>query len=358
MSELLYRPDADHVRERLRTWWDGGDIGRPMMQITAPREEPLEEVEPVPEPEGWQTDYSTSNFGYRVYLSKVACSGTYFLGDSMPAVAPDLAPNCLALFLGCRGAEREGTVWCEPFIEDPDEARFEYDPENFYWNFCLRLTREQLRLGEGKFLLQFPDLIEGLDTLAAARGTDRLLIDLVDRPEWVRCCLRSITDRYFHYYDILYDLMRDEIGGSIYWAWAPGRMVKLQCDVSAMISPGMFGDFMVPVLREMTERISYSMYHWDGPGALQHHEHLLSVENLDMLQWTPGVGAEPTWHRKWWPYYHRTFEAGKKVLAGVDSIERLKELKAEFGENFKKFLLCMNVKSPQQAELSLKVASD
>ena len=48
--------------------------------------------------------------------------------------------------------------------------RFAYDRDNFYWDFSLRLTDEQSRLGQGRFLTAFPDLIEGLDTLAAMRG--------------------------------------------------------------------------------------------------------------------------------------------------------------------------------------------
>jgi 5-methyltetrahydrofolate--homocysteine methyltransferase len=357
MAKLLYRPDMDDVRELLTTWWNGGDIGRPAMQITAPREKPLEDIPAMPEPENWVTNYSTSNFEYRVNLSARACVNNWYLGEAVPLVAPDLAPNCLALFLGCRGKDMPGTVWCEPFIDDPAEAAFKYDPENFYWDFCLRLAREQLRLGKGKFLLQFPDLIEGLDTLAAMRGTEELLYDLVERPEWVHSCMRSITDRYFHYYDILYDMIRDEVGGSIFWAWAPGRMAKFQCDFSAMIGPGMFGEFMVPVLTEMCERVSYCMYHWDGPGALKHHDHLLSIPRLTMLQWTPGAGQPPTWDKCYWPYYHKTFEAGKKMLIGCDNIETLKALKKEFGQKLKQFLINMHAGSPQQAEEILKIAS-
>ena len=51
--------------------------------------------------------------------------------------------------------------------------------------------------------------------------------------------------------------MRDEVGGSCYWVWAPGRTAKFQCDFSAMISPAMFNEFMLPVLGEMCERVSY-----------------------------------------------------------------------------------------------------
>ncbi|MBM3277273.1 MAG: hypothetical protein FJY95_04225 [Candidatus Handelsmanbacteria bacterium] len=56
------------------------------------------------------------------------------------------------------------------------------------------------------------------------RGTEELLAHLIARPEWVHACLRQITDRCFHYYNLLYDLMRDEVGGSIFWLWAPGGL--------------------------------------------------------------------------------------------------------------------------------------
>jgi len=358
LSGLLYREDMDDVRKRLTVWWNGGDIGRPAMQIRVPRPKPLEAIPAMPPPKGWVTRYSTSNFDYRVNLSARANISAYFLGEAVPCVAPDLAPNCLALYLGCHGVEMPDTVWCEPCMSRPEEARFEFDPRNFYWDFCLRLGREQLRLGKGKFLIQFPDLIEGLDTLSAMRGNEKLLVDLIERPDWVHRCLRQITDRYFHYYDILYDLFRDEVGGSVFWAWAPGRMAKFQCDFSAMISPAMFGEFMAPVLREMCERVSYCMYHWDGPGALGHHDHLLAIPGLKMLQWTPGAGVEPCHHRRWWPIYHKSVEAGKKLFVSCDNAESLKALKREFGPKLKQFMIVMGAKTLAQADELLKIAGD
>ncbi len=360
MTDLLYRPDMDDVRERLTTWWRGGDIGRPAMQITAPRREPLafEGLAAMPEPEGWVTHYSTSDFDYRVNSQARHFLGHHSLAEHVPATSPDLAPNCLALYLGCQGVEMPDTVWCEPCFERPEDATFRYDPDNFYWDFTLRLAGELLRLGQGKFLVAFPDLIEGLDTLAAMYGTERLLPDLIDRPDWVHACLRQITDRYFHYYDVLYDLIRDEVGGSTFWAWAPGRMVKLQCDLSAMISPEMFSEFMVPVLCEMTERISYSMYHWDGPGAIKHLDHLLTIPKLDMVQWTPGAGAESHDHPRWWPLYHRIVDAGKKVYCGTCAdLDSLRAMKKEFGPGLKQFLIDMQADSPEHAQEILDLAA-
>jgi 5-methyltetrahydrofolate--homocysteine methyltransferase len=334
----------------------GGDIGRPAMQITARRAEPLERVSAMPQPAGWVTHYSTSDYEYRVNLAARTCVGTQPLAEATPAVSPDLAPNCLALYLGRQGVEMPGTVWCKPCIDSPATASFDYDEDNPNWRFKMRLGRECVRLGEGKFLVSFPDLIEGLDTLAATRGTERLLADLVERPDWVHASLRQITDRYFRYYDALYDLIRDAVGGSVFWAWAPGRVTKRQCDFSAMISPEMFAEFMVPVLREMTERVAYSMCHWDGPGALAHHDHLLAIPHLTMLQWTPGAGVEPTDHLRWWPYYHKTVDAGKRVLISCGSLENLRALKREFGPRVKALLINVHASSGAEAEEYVRVA--
>jgi hypothetical protein len=360
MAGLKYREDMDEVRARMTTWWEGGDIGRPAMAITAPREEPIEVVPVMPEPPGWVTDYSTSNYDYRVNLAARQCIKTHYLAEAAPYVTPDLAPNCLALYLGCHGVDMPGTVWCEPVGDDIGDLRFDYDPANFYWQFSLRLGREMLHMGKGKYLLQFPDLIEGLDTLAAMRGTDRLLIDLIERPEWVQQCMRRITDRYFHYYDILYDMMRDEVGGSHFWLWAPGRLSKFQCDFSAMISPRMFKEFMLPVLTEMCERVSYSLYHWDGPGAIPHHDHLLSIPKLRMIQWTSGAGAETTGNKRWFPLYHKTIEAGKKMFIVMENVEDLEAVCREFrpGGKLKQFYLILSVPSLKEAERALAMVSE
>jgi len=354
---LLYREDIAEVYDRLTSWWNGGDIGRPALLLTAPRAEPIESIPAMPEPEGWLTGYSTRSFEYRVNLSARACAGTHYLAEAVPNVAPDLGPNCLALYLGCRGIEMPTTVWFEPCLESPEGARFERDPANFYWNFTLRLARAQLEMGRGKFLVSFPDLIEGLDTLAAMRGTEPLLRDLLDRPEWVHHALGEITERYFECYDTLYDMFKDERGGSHFWAWAPGRMSKLQCDFSAMISAEMFGEFMVPVLREMTERLDYCMFHWDGPGAIPHHDHLLSIPRLSMIQWTPGAGAPPVMSREWWPLYRKTVESGKRIiLTGFSGLDSLRALRAEFGPALRYFMIGFQAESLAEADEVLRIA--
>jgi len=332
-------------------WWHGEEIGRPLMQLCVPCAEPAEDIPVMQPPADCCPQYTTRSLEYRVNHARCHAARDQYVGDGLPNVRPCLGPNCLALYLGCTAVETPQTVWFEPCIDDPDEASFQVKPDNFYWDFQLRLVRRIVEAGEGRYITEFPDLIEGLDTLAAMRGIDALLMDLIDRPEWVAEALGQITEQYSECYDALYELVRDDVGGSHWWIWAPGRLAKLQCDISAMISAEMFGDFMVPVLREMTSRLDYSFFHWDGVGALSHHDHLLSLPDLDMIQWTPGAGKEDGLDPRWWPLYHKTIDAGKRMfIGGRVAPERLAAMRKECGRKLNRFAMSFPAKTAQEAK--------
>ena len=69
LGPLLYREDMPEVAGRFSHWWAGGDIGRPVMILSCPRQTPLESIPVMPKPEGWITDYATWDFDYRVNIA-------------------------------------------------------------------------------------------------------------------------------------------------------------------------------------------------------------------------------------------------------------------------------------------------
>lgn len=73
-------------------------------------------------------------------------------------------------------------------------------------------------------------------------------------------------------------------------SWAPGKMSKLQSDISTMISQDDYRRFVQPFIREQCQKIDYTLYHLDGVGAMHHLPALLEIEELNAIQWTPGVG--------------------------------------------------------------------
>ena len=114
-------------------------------------------------------------------------------------------------------------------------------------------------------------------------------------------------------------------------AWAPGKMTKLQSDISTMISEDDFRRFVQPFIREQCQKIDYTLYHLDGVGAMRHLPALLEIEELNAIQWTPGVGEPQGGSSKWYDLYKQILAGGKSILASWVTLDELKPLLDNIG---------------------------
>jgi len=100
-----------------------------------------------------------------------------------------------------------------------------------------------------------------------------------------------------------------------------------------MISPGMFKEFVLPPLQRQCAWLDHSMFHLDGPNCICHLDHLLTIEELDAVQWTPGAEQPGVGDPKWYDLYARVLEGGKSLqLLGVSPEEAQRILDA-FGSH-------------------------
>ncbi len=230
-----------------------------------------------------------------------------------------LGPGALATFLGADPVFEPSTVWYKPCIDDADHAPpLRFDPDSRWW----RLTDEQLRamtqMSSGRYLVGCPDLVENIDTLAALRDSQTLLLDMIERPAWVEERVWEINRAFFEAYQHIYDIIKEPDGGvafSAFSLWAPGTMAKVQCDASAMFSPAMFKQFVVPALTQQCEWLEYSMFHLDGHQCICHLDHLLAIDALDAIEWTPDPRVPSGGNACWYELYRRILSAGKSVQA-------------------------------------------
>ena len=262
--------------------------------------------------------------------------------DILPVANTQLGPGSLAAILGAQLEGGEDTIWIHPATAPtnltaaslPLRGRMvgakKTDCKSIYSPPCregqgggsaLDLHKDLLRAckqrAQGHYYVGMPDLMEGLDVLAALRGTDQVLLDTVMRPEELERELQQVNDIYFQVFDELYDIIRegDEMAFCYFSLWAPGKCSKLQSDISTMISEDDFRRFVVPYIREQCQRIPYTLYHLDGVGALRHLPALLEIEELDAIQWTPGVGQPQGGSPQWYDLYRRILDGGKSVMA-------------------------------------------
>ncbi len=251
--------------------------------------------------------------------------------DMLPVANTQLGPGSLAAILGGVFEGGEDTIWIHPDPDFTDDLRFDSNHPN--WVLHKELLKACKAKANGNYYVGMPDLMEGLDILAALKGTDKVLLDTVMQPEVLERQMQQINDIYFQVFDELYDIIRegDEMAFCYFSAWAPGKMTKLQCDISTMINEEDYRRFAQPFLREQCQKIDYTLYHLDGVGAQHHLPAILEIEELNAIQWTPGVGEPQGGSPKWYNLYRRILESGKSIMACWVTLEELRPLLENIG---------------------------
>ena len=253
--------------------------------------------------------------------------------DILPVANTQLGPGSLAAILGGVFEGGEDTIWIHPNPNYTDDITF--DPNHPNWLLHKDLLKACKQKAQGHYYVGMPDLMEGLDVLAALKGTDQVLLDTVMHPERLERQMQQINDIYFRVFDELYDIIRegDEMAFCYFSSWAPGKMSKLQSDISTMISQDDYRRFVQPFIREQCQKIDYTLYHLDGVGAMHHLPAILEIDELNAIQWTPGVGEPQGGSTKWYDLYKKILAGGKSIMACWVTLDELRPLLDNIGSD-------------------------
>lgn len=318
---MLYKENWEETKNKWSNYWKRMNSGRPLMYVVAlrPDAKPLPpELEPVDTHDRYQ------NAGRMVARFRHYCENRVFLGESFPNMSADFGPGSVASYLGSEITFHDDTIWFERCVEDwLDYPDLVFNPENKWWQAHYNLVKDVRGLAGDDFYIGMPDLMENIDVLASLRGVQDMLFDMIDEPEEVTRRIRQVSDAYFEYYDRFFELVKnDSDGGSCYTVfqiWGKGRTAKLQCDFSALMSPGNFREFIQQPLREQARRLDNVLYHLDGPDAIKHMDALMEIDEIDALQWTSGDHGPDGTLEDWDVIYDKARAAGKALWVKVYS---------------------------------------
>lgn len=339
---MRYKKNWEETKEKWTNYWKQQNTGRPVMCVIARKPEIEEaainkEIADVcrsqgkhyclPEelicktPEEKYLDPNKIVGRYRYF-----CETHEFFGESFPNMHIDFGPGCMAGYLGADITFNMDTIWFKECVEEwENQPPFVFDEHNFWFQKHLELTKRCIELAGDDFYVCVPDLMEGLDILAALRGTFNLLYDVAEEPEVVEQRTKEINSLYFSYYDRFYDLVKNEKDqGSAYMVfqiWGPGKTAKLQCDFGAMISPEHFRRFALEGLKEQASRLDNVLYHLDGPDNVRHLDTILEIDEINAIQWVPGDAGPDGTLEKWDEIYDKVISAGKSIWVKVYSGE-------------------------------------
>ena len=324
-----WKSNLEETKQRYINWWNHKGIILNMWEHFQEGVQPHAEIMP-PAP---AKDLSQKWFDpqWRAEYLDWYVAHSSLKADILPVANTQLGPGSLAAILGGVFEGGEDTIWIRPNPDFTDEIVFNLEHPN--WILHKELLKACKAKANGHYFVGMPDLMEGLDVLAALKGTDRVLLDTVMQPEILEQQMQQINDIYFKVFDELYDIIRegDEMAFCYFSSWAPGKMSKLQSDISTMISQDDYRRFVQPFIREQCQKIDYTLYHLDGVGAMHHLPALLEIEELNAIQWTPGVGEPQGGSPKWYDLYKKILACGKSVMACWVTLDELKPLLDHIG---------------------------
>ena len=123
----------------------------------------------------------------------------------------------MAAFLGCEVTLSWDTGWIEPLLTGEDLSHvfsLRLDENEPHLQFALRLLRRGVVEARDKSLVTIGAFGGVGDTLAALRGTERLLVDLIQRPDQVARAELFLMDLWCDVYDRFYEIVKDVDEGS------------------------------------------------------------------------------------------------------------------------------------------------
>ena len=343
---------TEEQKRRFTAFWNRAPIDRACLSLTAWDGAPASRA-PVSVDQQW------GDLDYREESAVYETTHTRYFAEAFPTIFTNFGPGCFAACVGSNYLFSPHTVWfdSEPyFLKDwENPPALEIDRNSGMYKLVEDFTRRFMTHGD-RFFTSITDIGGTYDIIASLRGTENLLYDLIDYPDEVKAFRNELAPLWKSYFNEYASRLIKAQGGMTSWMpiWSDTPYYPLQCDFCAMISPQMFGEFILPDLREQTEYLDRSIYHLDGIGELPHLDQLLSLPQLNAIQWTSGDGKPAVTDPCWFELYHRIQAAGKGLIllsANPDELETLFK-----GVSQKGMFITARVRDEQDAVAIVKMA--
>jgi hypothetical protein len=285
------------ICERFDRFWKGEETDRPVLFISAPKEDP-DRSAPAPERGRPEDRILPENM---VAAARRRLATTAYAAEGYPHFFVNFGPGILH---GCIGGEADfsswNTTWFPEYLDDIEEfPSLRFEPEGKWWRRIMAATNALLDEVGDELVVSITDIGGCADILASAVGSEQLLYDVVERPEVVKAAVEHCHKLWMEAYEINYAMIAPRQDVSTPW-WpilSRGRTYMTQCDFNSMIGPEAFASLFAEELGQIYSGMDEGAYHLDGIGTEVHVPALVALENLRCIQWVPAPGMSPLAHK-------------------------------------------------------------
>jgi hypothetical protein len=317
-------------KERYLGFWKREPVKRPLVGFTTLGWFPIDEfkataawpsgVELTPEmvhPEEFLDDWEN-------HLRE----GEAMADDLIRGVSPSQAIFWCCGTLGCKMRVLPGTVVSvEQSLPWEKLLGMKVDLGHPWFSKYLECIDALVKRAAGRYPVSHGTLCGPLDYAVALRGHEQTVMDMMDEPEKAARFLQEMGDVFIRYTQAAWSRIPRFMDGCYdaqYRLWSPGTIARMQEDAIAVMSPGLYREFIAPVDRRIAATFQNPFMHLHSTSMIV-MEQLLEIREIKAFEINHDVGGPPV--GKMVPYFQMVQKAGVPlIIRGDFTAEDLREL--------------------------------
>ena len=189
------------------------------------------------------------------------------------------------------------------------------DEENPWYRKYMEFLVKLAELSAGRFPVGQPIMRGVTDIVGALAGQEEMAYSLVVEQDQVRKAFNDSAKSLKKVIEDQYKIVKPFHGGyaaGFYHLWAPGPIIWYQEDLSALMSPRHFDEYLRDTSAYICEGYNYTFVHVH-PSSFFHLDGMLSLESLRAVQINKEEIGVPS-VSDMLPQFEKVFNAGKALI--------------------------------------------
>jgi hypothetical protein len=195
---------------------------------------------------------------------------------------------------GCEIYGMRSSFISHPCIESAqDLKKIKFDPENAWFKKYLEFVKKLDKLSAGRFPVGQPIMRGASDVVGALLGQTELVYALADEAQVIREAFFKVMNALRSVIEAQWDATTDFHGGysmGFYYVWCPKKCIWFQEDVSALLSPQIYNDFLREPDASVCKGYDYTAVHLH-PASFFVLDMYMQMDGLKAIQINKDVGG-------------------------------------------------------------------
>jgi len=317
MSNIAFGNDPAKVAG-YRAFWARAEVSRPLVGFTLRGWFPMDEYQATQAWEG--EDYLTPEMvdpaAFLADEERLLSEGEALDDDTIRGDAPAAAViPWLSGMLGARLRILPGNILGEERTLSWEELEgLTLDPSHPWYRRYMAFAEALAAHARGRYPVSHGALFGPCDIMGELRGHTQSILDLLTEPERAQALLWRCAEIFRQITDQLWARLPLWQGGyfdGMYQLWAPGPIVRMQEDASAVYSPALYRRFLQPVDRYLASSYANAFIHLHSTSMFL-LDAFLEIEELRCLQINNDALGPPL--AQMVPHFRHVQEAGRSLV--------------------------------------------